>query len=62
MTNEERDYYRKLALAIHKRFQEKGEPESAQDAIYLLHNIGDEWAHKRRVDEVEQEKGSQRRT
>lgn len=46
MTNEEREYYRKLALAIHKRFQEKGEPESAQDEIYLLHNIGDEWAHK----------------
>ena len=40
------DYEQKLALAIHKRFVEKGEFESAQDEFMVLQSMGNEWSHK----------------
>lgn len=40
------EYERKLALAIYNRFEQKGEAESAQDLIYLLKSMNDDWAHK----------------
>ena len=40
------EYEKKIALAIFKRFEEKGEPESAQDGVYLLRQINNDWAHK----------------
>lgn len=44
--NNDAEYQRKLALAIHKTFLTKGESESAQDEIFLLCGMNDEWAHK----------------
>ena len=46
LTEDEFQYQQKLALAIHKRFVEKGESESAQDELYVLMGINNEWAHK----------------
>ena len=46
MTSEELEYQQRIALAIHKRFMEKGEPESAQDEIFLLSSMGNKWAHE----------------
>ena len=43
--NNDSEYQQRLALAIHKRFEEKHEAESAQDEIYLLRSMNDEWAH-----------------
>ena len=39
-------YQKKVALAIHKAFLEKGESETAQDEIFLLMSMGDAWSHR----------------
>ena len=43
---EDIEYQKKLALAIHNSFLAKHEAESAQDEIYLLKSMNNEWAHK----------------
>lgn len=47
--SEDITYEQKLALAIHKRFLEKGEAESAQDELYLLKSMNDPWSHQQSV-------------
>ena len=41
------DYEQKLVLAMHKRFIEKGEFESAQDEFTVLLALNNKWAHER---------------
>lgn len=40
------EYQKKVALAIHKAFLDKGESETAQDEIFLLMSMGDDWSHR----------------
>lgn len=46
MAEEKIPYQQKLALAIHKRFLEKGEPEAAVDEIALLRTVNEPWSHE----------------
>lgn len=46
MSEEKIPYQQKLALAIHKRFLEKGEPEAAVDEIALLRTVNELWSHE----------------
>lgn len=46
MSEEKIPYQQKLALAIHKRFLEKGEPEAAVDEIALLRTVNEPWSHE----------------
>ena len=46
MSEEKVPYQQKLALAIHKRFLEKHEPEAAVDEMSLLRSMGDAWSHE----------------
>lgn len=46
MSEEKIPYQQKLALAIHKRFLEKCEPEAAVDEIALLRTVNEPWSHE----------------
>lgn len=46
MTEQEKEYKRKLVKAIHKRFIELGDPECCRDAIAVFREANDVWAHK----------------
>ena len=46
VTPEEKEYAKKVALAIHKKFIQTNDIVAARDEVFVLRELNDEWAHK----------------